>query len=1067
MILTILTHFNTMLQRTSFILLLSLFWAPITFSQSLPEWQDPDIVQVNREDPHATRFSYESREMALAGDMQGSSNFQSLNGAWKFHWSPNPHSRPVDFYEPKFKDKKWGEIQVPSNWELKGYGIPIYSNIPYEWTSDPRPPAVPTEHNPVGSYRKTFQVPGHWDGKEVYIHFGAVKSAFYLWVNGVKAGYSQGSKTPAEFNITNFLKEGPNLVAVEVYRWSDGSWLECQDFWRISGIEREVYLEARPVVHIRDYFCRAGLSDQYTVGVLNLEVKARVPDGVPAGSMELEAKLVAPGDKDQAAWSSTAKLSQGDDGIWRTTFQDVLDNVDKWSAETPNLYTLVLNLKDQEGKSVEFLSSKVGFRTSEIKYGKLLVNGKAVTLKGVNKHEHDENEGHVVGEELMLKDIEVMKLFNINAVRTSHYPNDPRWYELCDEHGLYVIDEANIESHGMGYNPDTTLGNNPVFKKSHLDRTIRMVERDKNHPSVIIWSLGNEAGDGVCFDATYDWIKQRDQTRPVQYERAESGRNTDIFCPMYFRIHHMIEYAESHPDKPLIQCEYTHAMGNSNGNIMDYWEVIDRYDQLQGGFIWDWVDQGLTRMTDDGVKYWGYGGDYELEGQHNDGTFCLNGLVFPDRTVHPGIFEVKRAYQYVDFKAVPFNAGRVLVTNKYDFTDLGKYDIKWSLSANGAIVKDGMFESPAVAPGESALFDLEMGDIKIQPGKEYFINFEAVTRSSASMIPAGHVVATEQFALNPDARREIVPSEFYLTGPGEISLVETKEKVTIQVAEGTIVFDRTTGYLESYMLGGEELISGGPKPNFWRAPVENDFGNDLHLRCRMWRTFGSELQLQTLVPVQSEDQTMLLAEYIHPDHGSTYTVAYHFNGNGEILVNARFNPACDTFPEIPRFGMNLVMTEGYELLEYFGRGPHENYIDRNSSSMVGHYRSTVEDQYVPYISNGENGNKTEVRWLTLKNDQGRGIMIQGSPLVDFSALHYSQEDLDREERDGAHTIDLERSEKVLLNVDWKQMGVGGDDSWGAETHAAYMLRVQPMEYSYVISPIVPVKISRNSEKPDS
>ncbi len=1033
--------------------LFSILLGTTAISQSLPEWQNPDIVQVNREDPHATRFSFESVEKAMAGDMHESSNFQSLNGTWKFHWSPNPASRPVDFYQPKFKDKKWDVIQVPSNWEMKGYGIPIYTNIPYEWTTDPKPPAVPVDHNPVGSYRRTFQVPGNWMGKQVYIHFGAVKSAFYIWVNGEKVGYSQGSKTPAEFNITPYIKEGNNLVAVEVYRWSDGSWLECQDFWRISGIEREVYLETRPGIHIRDFFCKTGLTKGYSSGLLNMMVEVAVPEKESRVGLVVEAKLFSV-EKEVPVWSSASGPVPEGSGNYIAKFQDVIDGVNPWSAETPNLYTLVLTLKNVKDESLEHVSAKVGFRTSEIKYGKLLINGKAVTMKGVNRHEHDENEGHVVSEETMLKDIALMKLHNINAVRTCHYPNDPRWYALCDEYGLYVIDEANIESHGMGYEPDKTLGNNPVFAKSHLDRTMRMVERDKNHPSVIIWSLGNEAGDGVCFDATYDWIKQRDWSRPVQYERAEGGRNTDIFCPMYSRIEQMISYAESHPSKPLIQCEYAHAMGNSTGNIMDYWDVIDRYDQLQGGFIWDWVDQGIAKMTDDGVKYWAYGGDFEPAGQHTDGSFCLNGLVFPDRTLHPGIVEVKKAYQYMGFKPVPFSADKVLISNKHDFINLDGFDVHWTLEANGKKVSEGVIESPYVEPGESAVFDLGPDLPELQSGMEYFIQFHALTRNSTPLVPAGHVAAGEQFYLTPGLASGISPHEFSESGSDEISIVETKETVSFRFFDGQVVFSRASGFIESYELGGKALLAAGPAPNFWRAPTENDFGNRMPERCAMWRTFGEELQLQTLVPAQADNQTMLLAEYIHPENGSNYQVAYHFNGSGEILVRVKFNPSSDKFPEIPRFGMRLVIPEGFEFLEYFGRGPRENYIDRNQSSFVGHYNSTVTEQYVPYITNGENGNKTEVRWLTLKDRQGNGIMIKGSPLFDFSALHFSQETLDREKRDGAHTIDLEKSGNVFLNVDWKQMGVGGDDSWGAKPHAAYMLRTQPMEYSYIISPIL-------------
>ena len=1008
-------------------------------------------MEVNREDPHATRFSFDSFSQAVQGDKRASSNYMTLNGLWRFHWSDHPAVRPADFYKTTYDVSGWDQIEVPSNWEMKGYGYPIYSNTFFEWTMDPHPPQVPTEHNPVGSYRRTFSVPDAWDGRQVYIHFGAVKSAFYLWVNGEKVGYSQGSKTPAEFNITSYLKKGENQLAVEVYRWSDGSWLECQDFWRISGIEREVYLEARPGVQIYDFFCKSGLSGDYKTGVLQLDAEVRDVTGKAGGSYVIEASLTpCAGDE---IWVRELSLQPSGDHVWKANYSDLVGEVDPWSAETPALYDLVLTLKDDQGKVLEHVSCRVGFRTSEIKYGKLLVNGKAVTLKGVNRHEHDEYTGHVISEEMMRKDIELMKLYNINAVRTCHYPNDPRWYELCDQYGLYVIDEANIESHGMGYRPDRTLANNPIFMKSHLDRTIRMVERDKNHPSVIIWSLGNEAGDGVCFDATYDWIKQRDTGRPVQYERASSGRNTDIFCPMYMAIPDMIKYVERFPDKPLIQCEYAHAMGNSNGNLMDYWDVIDKYDQLQGGFIWDWVDQGIAKVADDGTKYWAYGGDFEPEEVHNDGSFCLNGIVFPDRSVHPSIFEVKRAYQYVGFEPVAMGPAVIKLTNKYDFISLEGFDLKWELSGEDGVVESGILPLTAVAPGASDFVDLGSTAVEIDPAREYFMNLAVVTREAAPMIPAGHAVATAQIALNPAAKNPLAADAFAGMGTGEVSYTETGTSLIVEVPGGEITFDLTTGQISSYKRGQTALFAEGPVPNFWRAPTENDFGNRMPVRCALWKHFGEELSLQTLLPARLDGMVVVVAEYLHPDNGSNYKVTYHCNAAGEVLVSVEFNPSGDDFPEVPRFGMRMVLPGSFQNLEYFGRGPYENYIDRNHASEVGLYSSTVDEQYVPYITNGENGNKTDVRWLVLSDGKGNGIRITGSPVIDFSALPFPQDQLDREVRDGAHTIDLKRTGQVYLNVDWKQMGVGGDNAWGAPVHAEYKLRAQPMEYSYMISPL--------------
>ena len=555
------------------------------------------------------------------------------------------------------------------------------------------------------------------------------------------------------------------------------------------------------------------------------------------------------------------------------------------------------------------------------------------------------------------------------------------------------------------------------------------------------------------FLATYDWIKDRDQSRPVQYERAELKRNTDIFCPMYYKIHEMVAYAERRQPRPLIQCEYAHAMGNSSGNIMDYWEVIDKYEQLQGGFIWDWVDQGLTMYTEEGVKYWGYGGDFEPKGQHEDGSFCLNGLVFPDRSIHPGIWEVKRAYQYVDFETVSLRSDLIMVRNKYDFISLEGFDILWELLENGSVVKTGIIESPGAGPGETIALKLDMGEVEMLPGSEYHLNVKAVTRSETALVPAGHIVANEQFALTPPLTGRSAQEEFAASGSDQVSIEESGEKVVIRMKDGTMVFDRKTGFLELYSMEGIDLLSGGPVPNFWRAPTENDFGNNMHLRSAMWRSFDQELQLQSIVPLKTDLVAMLLTEYIHPENGSTYKVSYTINNEGEILVDVQFNPGSDRFPEMPRFGMFLELTGDFNHLEYYGRGPHENYIDRNHSSNVGLYKSTVDEQYVPYITNGENGNKTEVRWLALTNSKGTGLGIKGIPLVDFSALHYSQDDLDREVRDGAHTIDLERSESVFLNVDWKQMGVGGDDSWGARTHSPYLIPCGPLKYSFIIVPL--------------
>ena len=1012
----------------------------------LPEWQDPEIVEVNRVKPHATFFPYESYEKALDNNRHKSQNFIDLNGKWKFNWVKKPADRPIDFYKEDFDVTSWDEIDVPSNWELKGYGVPIYVNIPYEWTTDPNPPDVPEDYNPVGSYKRSFTIPESWDGRKVFIHLGAVKSAFYIWVNGEKVGYSQGSKTPAEFDLTPFIKTGENSVALEVYRWSDGSWLECQDFWRISGIERDVYLYSTPQTHIFDYFADATLMNYYRDGLLNLETIIKNYDD-RSSRYELKMTLLRNGDVVREKSESFRIRKESEQMVW---FTEEIADVEKWSAEIPNLYTLVLELKDRKGNSLEFASSKIGFRYSEIRNGQLLINGKAIYLKGVNRHEHDEFEGHVVSKESMLTDIKLMKQNNINAVRTSHYPNDPYWYELCDKYGLYVIDEANIESHGMGYDPEKTLGNNPLFIKSHLDRTIRMVERSKNHPSIIIWSLGNEAGDGICFDATYDWIKQRDVTRPVQYERAEGGRNTDIFCPMYHRIPGILGYVMEIKDKPLILCEYAHAMGNSTGNLVDYWDAIESHDQLQGGFIWDWVDQGLAKYTDDGEKYWAYGGDFGPGDVPSDGTFCLNGLVFPDRTPHPGLKEVKKVYQFIEFYPVDFSFDEIMITNKYDFKTLDDLAIYWEIESEGKVVQQGTLMNPDIQPKQSRIYTLEIKPFKPEPGKEYFLNLTAFQVMDSELINSGHIFAYDQFEIP-------VPSKGTKTSDeGSKVVYQNDEELKVEAGGITYSFNKDNGLLSSVVKEDREYLKEPLRINFWRAPVENDWGNKMPARLAVWRNAGKNAELRSVEHEQREEGYYEVdVDYWLSDVQSYYYINYEINGNGELRVNAYMEPAEQGYPELPRFGMMMAVGGQFDQLEWFGRGPHENYVDRKTSAIVGHYRSTPEDQYVPYIAPEENGYKTDTRWFTLTDDSGEGIMLKGVPHISFSALHFTNEDLTREKRDGMHTSDLVPREDIHVNVDYAQMGVGGDNSWGAKPLAKYSLPFKEYNYSFILKLIDP------------
>ncbi len=1021
--------------------------------QEPPEWNNTEILQVNRMDAHATLFPFGDFELAKTGKKEISKKFLSLNGMWKFNFADKPADRPMDFYKPEFDISAWNEIVVPSNWELQGYGALTYVNTTYEWSNDmnlplnPSLPIIPDEDNSVGSYRRNFTLPSDWVGKDVYIHLGDVKSAFYIWVNGHKVGYSQGSKTPAEFDLTEFVKPGENTIALEVYRWSDGAWLECQDFWRISGIEREVYLFTRPSVHIYDFFANSGLINNYKDGDFKLEAEVR-NSNMQKGKYVFRATLM---DGNNTVFEEVVEMKLKGEEKSTISFSKLVNNPKLWSAETPNLYTLILEISDKKGNSKEFISTNIGFRTSEMKYGQLLINGVAITVKGVNRHEHDETTGHVVSKEMMMKDIQLMKQNNINTVRTSHYPNDPYWYELCDKYGLYVIDEANIESHGYGHYTILFLGDTPMFMKSHLDRTIMMVERDKNHPSVILWSLGNEAGDGVNFDATYDWVKARDSSRPVFYEGAMGGRNTDIFCPMYHPIYEILKYAREVREKPLILCEYAHSMGNSTGNFKDYQDAIESNDQLQGGCIWDWVDQGIAMYTKDGEKYWGYGGDFGPAGTPSDGTFCINGLVFPDRTPHPALMEVKKVYQNIEFKQVNFSFDEIEIKNKYNFINLDQFAIYWELEAEGKVMQDGMVENVDVSPGESKIFSLQMVPFKPESGIEYFLNITVFKTSGDEMIPSGHIMAFEQFNI-PVPYKEVEMSKGKTEKEGTIAVFEETDFIKVEVSPLMISFNKTTGQLVSLKNGGKELLHEGLSINFWRAPTENDFGNKMPDRMGIWKDAGKNAEMKSLGhSMNSDGKYEMNVKYWLPDIESFYFVDYEINGKGEIKVSGNLSPGSKKYLELPRFGMCLSLPQGYDHLNWFGRGPHENYVDRKESALVGYYKSMVKDQYVPYIAPQENGYKTDTRWLSLTDESGNGLRISGEPTVSFSALHFKNQDFDRKQRDGYHTIDLKERPEVYLNIDMMQMGVGGDNSWGAKTHAKYSMPFKDYDYSFMIN----------------
>lgn len=1018
-------------------------------------WEDPGISEINRMMPRAAFVPFASPEQARMEDKWQSPMVRTLNGMWKFHLAENPASRPYWFFKDDFDTREWNEIRVPANWEREGYDYPIYVNVKYP--HEKTPPLIQKHYNPVGSYKRTFEIPAEWKGKEVILHFGAVSSMLNVWVNEQFAGYSEDSKTPAEFNITKHLKPGENSLAVEVFRWCDGSYLEDQDFWRMSGMTRDVYLLARNQQHMKDFRVTAGLDENYTDGIFTLEVDVNNP-AEENGTLVVESVLY---DEGQPVAEFSEELNPGEQ---RVQFGAEMPDVNKWSAEYPNLYELIITLKNGEG-ILEVIRQDVGFRTVEIKNSTLLVNGQYVYLKGANLHEHHDVTGHVVDRETMLKDILTMKAHNLNAVRTSHYPQPELWYDLCNEYGLYLVDEANIESHGMGYGKES-LAKDDTWMDAHMFRTKNMFERDKNQPAVIIWSLGNEGGNGVNFQATYDYLKSVDPTRPVQYERARLDNNTDIFCPMYMRIEKMEEYAQSEPERPLIQCEYAHAMGNSVGNLQDYWDVIEKYDVLQGGFIWDWVDQGLLTTNDDGEEFWAYGGDFGPEDVPSDGNFCLNGLVNPDRQPKPHLLEVKKVYQYIGFKPVDLKTGTVSVRNKYAFSRLEEFDFFWEVSGNGKVVDEGRFSGLSVDPGAEEVVSIDY-DVQPELGVEYFLNIKARLKNDWTILNAGSELAAEQFKL-----------PFFVPAPvmavasmPELSIDETEQSVMLSGEGFVITFDKSAGVMSSYKRGEQELLESGPVPNFWRAPIDNDFGNDLHHRSRVWREAGKTRQVADVkVTRKTGQQADVFFRFDLVNEAgekiAAYQSLYSVYGSGDVVVDNRFRMTEDELPEIVRMGMNLIMPRKYDQMTWLGRGPHESYQDRYTSAFVGLYKGSVADQYWAYLRPQENGNKTGVRWMAITDDAGNGLYFEGMPLLEVSAHHNLQEDFESMERtdgrhvDGVrvvnrHTTDVKPRDLTSVNVDYKQMGVGGDNSWGAWTHDQYRLTEKEYAYSFRMKAIGP------------
>ncbi len=1014
-------------------------------------WQTPLANSINREPIAAHFVPFKSEKSVINQLNKPISEIFKLNeqderritlaGEWKFKYHKTPAECNDNYFlSSGYVFSDWDNINVPGSWEVQGFDAPIYTDEEYPFPANP--PFVPEDYNPVGVYHRSFSTPEDWKDMDIYINFEGVESAFYFWINGVFAGYSEDSRLPAHFNISEHLIKGENSLVVKVFRYSDASYLEGQDYWKYSGIERDVYVYARPKSRVKDFTLKSELTNNYTDGEFNLDLMIHNPKrGYSVEVTVLDNYL-------QVA-SFNSRIKSDRDSI--ISLAATLDDVNFWTAETPNLYRLIVTYKDSKGKEVESFGHLFGFRTIEMRNGLLLINNQPVKFKGVNRHEHDPNNGRTITVASMIEDIELMKQFNINSVRCSHYPNRPEWYSLCDIYGMYVIDEANIESHGMAFHEDRTLANNPDWEIPFMERMSRMVKRDRNFTSIVTWSLGNESGYGKHFETIYEWTKKYDNTRPVQYEGSRKEGVSDIYVPMYARIWALREFVNERRPRPMIMCEYAHAMGNSVGNLQDYWDLIYKYDQLQGGFIWDWVDQTFLIKDEKDNDIWAYGGDLGFVGVHNDSNFCANGLVFADRSLHPHIWEVKKVYQNILFETVPFSSNSVEVTNRFHFSSLDDYYYRWVLEADGIAVQSGEGDFPDIAAGESSVIELPVNSI-VKDNREYFLKIEALTKNATLAVPEDHIVAMEQFLFyKPDNAKEIYSQD----NGGELSVEEDENSLILSSPGFSVTFSKNEGKLTSLKYNNEEIIIKGLTPNFWRALTDNDVANGTPERCGIWKNIEEDMQLTDFSFNGTDSKVKYItSKYSLKKQNSSLEMSYAVYPGGEIKVTMSFMPGDMPLPEIPRFGMYLIAREDISKISWFGRGPHENYSDRKSSAAIGIYNSTVAEQYHPYVRPQETGNKTDVRWASFVNDDEKGILIKGEKPLNVSAWHFTQEDIDYVPFDikRKHGGSIEKRDLIWINIDNDQMGVGGDNTWGAHVHPEYTITPDPMSYSFTISP---------------
>ena len=1043
------------------------------YAQKAPSWQDPEVNQVNREARHAHFFAFEDEELARQGDKAKSGRYLSMEGLWKFHFVKNHQDAPKDFFGLKYDDSKWVDFPVPGLFELNGYGDKIYKNIGYAWatTFKSDPPYIGETNNYTGSYRRTFELPADWNGQEVVFHVGSATSNLSVWVNGKFVGYSEDSKVAAEFNITKYLKKGQNLIAMQVMRWCDGSYIEDQDFWRFTGIAREVYLYARPKVHVEDFFVNADLKNDYQEGVLSGEIKIAQAKG-----KTVDLQLIDP-QGEQVRQTSATMFNNGP-----LTFRfETLGQVKAWTAETPHLYTLIMTLK-QGDKVLEVIPQRIGFRHVEIKGGQLLVNGQPILIKGADRHELDPDGGYIVSVERMIQDIKIMKYLNINAVRTCHYPDDPRWYDLCDEYGIYLTAESNIESHGMGYG-DKTLAKRADYAKAHIERQEGNMMSFKNHPSIIVWSLGNEAGYGPNFEKAYDWVKAYDTTRPVQYEQARHDGKTDIFCPMYMGYEDCEKYAKTDNPRPLIQCEYAHAMGNSMGGFKEYWDIIRKNPKYQGGYIWDFVDQGLrdkSKVT--GKEIFTYGGDY---GRYpaSDHNFNCNGIIAPDRRLNPHAYEVRYYYQNVWVTDKGLKEGKFEVYNENFFKSLDDLELEWFAGgASGGHHHDnpgrpegmtfghgGTIDISGIAPQQrKVIVDEKMNQtlkriLGHHSDQEIFVIFQFKTREAQPLMEKGQVVARQQFVLNPyqfPSLSTAAANSSLSTLNSSLKKEETESYVKLDAAGTTLTIGKWSGMIDYLDVDGQTMLVDRESvtPEFWRAPTDNDYGARLQQRFAVWK--NPQMKLKDC----KVGDNNVVAQFDMPEVQGTLTMTYTLQTNGEVLVNEHFtpNPAKEgkdavRVPPMFRYGMQLQMPKAYSQLCYYGRGPVENYCDRNSSEFIGVYRNQVADEYYPYVRPQESGNHTDVRWFRVTDEKGSGLEFYSDAPMEASALCHLTEDLDdgvnKDKKIGRHSGDLIGRPLTQVHIQQRQMGLGCVNSWGAWPRQEYLVPCQERSFSFVIRPL--------------